>query len=98
MKPWIKWTAIVIGAVIVLLAATIAAGLQMFDRKKSRKVDVAVAAVPYTTDAKALERGKYLFESRGCVDCHGANGAGRDFVNRPEIHLRGANITPAGVV
>ena len=97
MKPWIKWTAIVIGVVIVLLAAAIAAGLQMYDRKKSRTVDVAVTAVPYTTDAKALERGKYLFESRGCVDCHGANGAGRDFVNRPEIHLRGANITPAGV-
>ena len=97
MKPWIKWTAIVIGVVIVLLAAAIAAGLQMYDRKKSRKVDVAVTAVPYTTDAKALERGKYLFESRGCVDCHGANGAGRDFANQPDIHLRGANITSAGV-
>jgi mono/diheme cytochrome c family protein len=97
MKPWIKWTAIVIGAVIVLLAVTVAAGLQMYDRKKSRKVDVAVKAVPYTTDAKALERGKYLFESRGCVDCHGANGTGRDFVNKPDIQLRGPNITPAGV-
>ena len=97
MKPWIKWTVIVIGSAIVLLALAIAVGLQLFERKKSRTIELAVTAVPYTTDAKALERGKYLFESRGCVDCHGANGAGRDFVNTPDIHLRGANITPGGV-
>ena len=97
MKPWIKWTLVAVGAVVVLLAATIVLGLQLGERKKTRTIDVAVKAVPYTTDAQALARGKYLFESRGCVDCHGANGAGRDFVNTPDVQLRGANITSAGV-
>ena len=47
---------------------------------------------------QALERGKYLFESRGCVDCHGANGGGREFVNDGKgLRIAGANITPGGV-
>ncbi|MEO7392405.1 MAG: c-type cytochrome [Ramlibacter sp.] len=96
MKPWIKWTLVAAGAVVVLLAAVIALGLQMGERKKARKVDVVVKAVPYTSEAQALARGKYLFESRGCLECHGANGAGRDFVNTPDVQLRGANITSAG--
>ena len=98
MKPWIKWTLVVLGAVVVLVAALIVLGLQMGESRKARKIDIAVKAVPYTNDAQALARGKYLFESRGCAHCHGSNGAGRDFVNNPDLHLRGANITPAGAV
>ncbi|WP_048441229.1 cytochrome c [Caenimonas sp. SL110] len=98
MKPWLKWTAAGVGALVLLLVLAIAAGLQLFERKKSRTVAVNVKAVPYATDAQSLARGKYLFESRGCVDCHGANGAGRDFVKTDSVQLRGSNITSAGVV
>ena len=50
----------------------------------------------YATDAQALERGKYLFESRGCAECHGANGGGREFVNDGKgVRLAGPNISPA---
>ncbi|MEO5669376.1 MAG: cytochrome c, partial [Ramlibacter sp.] len=96
MKPWIKWTLVVVVTVVILLAAAIVLGLQMGETKKTRKLDIAVKPVPYTTEPQALARGKYLFESRGCVDCHGANGVGRDFVNTPDVQLRGANITAAG--
>ena len=37
--------------------------------------------VAYTTEAQTIERGRYLFTSRGCTDCHGAQGTGREFVN-----------------
>jgi mono/diheme cytochrome c family protein len=57
-------------------------------------VAVTVQPVPVRTDAQALERGKYLFASRGCVDCHGANGAGRVFVEDGDsLRIRGPNIT-----
>ncbi len=38
--------------------------------------------------------------SRGCGDCHAANGAGRAFINEPGggFYVRSPNITPAGVV
>src|SRR5438128_856586 len=97
MKTLLKWSAIVIGGLVLLVAVAVFVGLQLSERKKVRTVDVAVQPVAYASDAQALARGKYLFESRGCVDCHGANGAGRDFVKKADIHLAGANITPGGV-
>jgi mono/diheme cytochrome c family protein len=98
MKPWIKWTVATAGVVLVLAAGAAAVGYQMADRKMTRKVEVAVAAVPYTSDAHALERGKYLFESRGCTDCHGANGGGRVFVEDGNgLRIAGPNITAGGV-
>lgn len=98
MKRWIKWTAGGLGALLLVVAGAAVVGKQMGERKRMRVVDVKVAAVPYTTDTQALARGKYLYESRGCVDCHGANGAGRAFVNDGSTHIAGPNITPAGVV
>ncbi|MFO1280698.1 MAG: c-type cytochrome [Burkholderiaceae bacterium] len=99
MKPWIKWSA---GTVVVLALAAVGAavvGQQLAERKRQRVISVPVAAVPYTDDAQARARGKYLFESRGCVDCHGLDGAGRTFVNDGKgTHIAGPNITPAGVV
>lgn len=77
MKRWIKWTAIGLGIALLLLAGAVALGMQLAERKRSRQVAVQVQAVAYATDAQALERGRYLFLSRGCVDCHGAGPAGR---------------------
>jgi mono/diheme cytochrome c family protein len=99
MKRWIKWTAGTIGVLVLLVGGAAVVGSQLADRKLNRKVQVQVQAVPYTTEATALARGRYLFESRGCVDCHGANGAGRTFVNDGKgTHIAGPNITPSGVV
>ena len=99
MKLWIKWTS---GAIAVLgLAAMGAAivGQQMAERKRMRQISVPVTAVAYASGAQALARGRYLFESRGCTECHGADGAGRSFVNDGKgTHIAGPNITPAGVV
>jgi mono/diheme cytochrome c family protein len=97
MKRWIKWTAAALGAVVVVVAGAAAVGYQLAERKMARKVDVPVKPVAYTTEAQALARGKYLFESRGCVDCHGANGGGRVFVDNGSLRIAGANISPGGV-
>ena len=98
MQRWIKWTAGVVGGVAVLAGAAAVLGLQLADRKMARKVEVTVKPVAYASDPQALERGKYLFQSRGCVDCHGANGGGREFVNDGKgVRMAGANITPGGV-
>jgi mono/diheme cytochrome c family protein len=98
MKRWIKWTATAVAAVAALLAGAAVLGYQMAERKMARKLDVPVKPVAYSGDAQALARGKYLFESRGCADCHGANGGGREFVNDGKgTRLAGPNISPAGV-
>jgi mono/diheme cytochrome c family protein len=98
MKRWIKWAVGIVAAAVVLVAATAAIGYQLGLRKMARTVSVAVKAVPYATDAQSLQRGKYLFDSRGCAECHGANGAGREFVNDGKgVRLAGPNITAGGV-
>src|SRR5678815_1383495 len=94
MGKWIKWGALALGVLLVLAAAGVATGLQLAERKMARKVDVTVQPVALGSDTAALQRGKYLFSSRGCADCHGANGTGKVFVdNGKDLRIKGPNIT-----
>lgn len=99
MKRWIKWSAggaLLLGVVVV---ATAASGLYLAEQKRNRYIDIKPRPVAYTTDAQTIERGRYLYASRGCTDCHGAQGTGREFVNDGKgTRIVGPNITPAGVV
>ena len=100
MKKFLKWIGVVVALLVVAGIGLVVAANLLFERKRERVIKVDVKAVPVVADAAALERGKYLFMSRGCGDCHGANGAGRAFINEPEggFYVRSPNITPAGVV
>lgn len=94
MKTWLKWIGFALLALVVLAAGALFAGVQLAESKMKRTVAVKVPPVAMRTDAQALERGKYLFASRGCVDCHGANGAGRVFVDDGSLRIKGPNISP----
>jgi mono/diheme cytochrome c family protein len=100
MKRWIKWTAGALGALMLLAAAAAVLGTQLAERKSRRQVSVKLQPVTWATtaaaaDAATLARGKYLFNSRGCTDCHGVDGAGREFVNDGKgLRLAGPNISP----
>jgi mono/diheme cytochrome c family protein len=85
----------VIGGLILLAAAVILLGTQLAERKRLRQVSVPVSVLTLPSDADALARGRYLFLSRGCADCHGANGAGHEFVNDGKgMRIAGPNISP----
>ncbi len=100
MKKTLKWTGIVIGALVVIGVALALTANLLFERKRDRIVAVEVKPVSISTDTAALERGRYLFMSRGCGDCHGPSGAGRVFIDDPGggFRVRSPNITSAGVV
>ena len=92
------WAGAILAAVV---AATTAVGALWAERKMQRQLVLEVPAVPARADAASIERGRYLFASRGCVDCHGANGAGRTFIDDANgLRVRGPNLTPGahGVV
>lgn len=97
MKPWQKWTLAVIGGLVVLVLAAVAVGWQMADARMTRRIEVAPHPVLHAEDTQSLERGRYLFESRGCADCHGANGAGHLFIDEGSLKVAGPNITSDGV-
>ncbi|MCC2633777.1 MAG: cytochrome [Ramlibacter sp.] len=94
MGKWLKRGALAAALLVVLAAGAVFAGLQLADRRMERQVAVQVKPVALPGDAASLLRGKYLFASRGCVDCHGAEGAGRVFAdNGGDLRIKGPNIT-----
>src|SRR5258706_14355214 len=100
MKKVIRRAAIVLVSLLVAIAALAGGALWMGQRKLERQVDVRVVPVAYVRDRAALQQGKYLFETRGCAECHGSDGRGLAFIDKPEMRVKSPNITsgPGGVV
>lgn len=94
MRTWLRRTLWGAGTLFALGATTVAIGLVMAERKMQRNVVVEVPALPLPTGAVAIERGRYLYASRGCTDCHGANGGGRTFIDEDGLRVAGAHISP----
>jgi mono/diheme cytochrome c family protein len=100
MKKWIKRALLAVVGVVILGATGLALGAWLGDRKAGRHVDVAVMPVAVPSDASSLERGRYLFASRGCTDCHGGNGGGKVFLDKDGLYVKAPNIStgPGNVV
>ena len=95
MKPWIRRSAVGAVCLVVLVAVAVVVATQLAEQKMHRHVDVAVAPLALPTDAQAIERGRYLYASRGCGECHGANGGGRVFFDDGKGRkLVGPHISP----
>ena len=97
MSKSMKYTAFALLALAVLALATVLGGSLLGERKMARTIHVTVAPVPVPTGLAAIEHGRYLFSTRGCADCHGANGSGREVFNSPGMLVRSPNITQGEV-
>jgi len=100
MKKLLKWVGGGVTLLVVVGIGLVLAANLFFQRKRERVIHLDVKALAVVADAAALDRGKYLFMSRGCGGCHAADGAGRAFINEPDgsFYVRSPNITPAGVM
>lgn len=95
MKRWLRRTLWAGAALAAVATALIAGGKMVAERKMNRPLALEVTSPAIVQDAASIERGRYLFASRGCVDCHGANGAGRTFIDDANgLLVRGPNLTP----
>jgi len=95
MNTWLRRGLWGLGTLAVLLGGAVATGLTLGERKAARRIEIAPYALAIPGDAAAIERGRYLYASRGCADCHGADGAGRTFVqDGSSLVLAGPNISP----
>lgn len=93
MKTWLKRT-LIAGAALVGVAAVAVFGMAAVgERKLERKIDLQVAAVPLAGDPASVERGHYLYRSRGCGDCHGLDGAGKVVIEDGAMLVRAPNLT-----
>jgi mono/diheme cytochrome c family protein len=96
MNKWLKRGGLTLLGLVATAAAALVVGAQLGERKMQRRVEVRLDAVPYRSDAATIERGKYLYVSRNCAECHGADGAGKDVVNDGKgLLVHAPNITSA---
>ncbi|MFO1270337.1 MAG: cytochrome c [Rubrivivax sp.] len=95
MNPWIRRGLFAAAALAALAAGTVGAGTLLAEQRMNRKVEIAPTALVLKADAATLERGRYLYTSRGCADCHGEDGAGRTFIDDGKgLKVAGPNISP----
>ncbi|MFL6674625.1 MAG: c-type cytochrome [Massilia sp.] len=93
MGIWVKRTSIALATVAVAGIVTTVVGKAMGERKMERNIAVTVWPVEVTADAAHIERGRYLYSTRGCVDCHGSNGGGKTVVKDGGMYVVAPNIT-----
>lgn len=94
MNKWMKRTSAALATLAVLGVMAALTGKYMGERKLQRVIKVAVQPVPVNTSPAALAQGRYLFSTRGCADCHGPTGAGKEVINSGAMLVVSPNISP----
>ncbi len=95
MHTWARRAGV--AALIVVMVGTVAVitAKKMGESKMQRQVSVTVqpirVALPEETEK--IERGRYLFNTRGCAECHGPTGGGKEVVNDGGMLVVAPNIT-----
>ncbi|HEY5799781.1 MAG TPA: c-type cytochrome [Burkholderiaceae bacterium] len=94
MKRAVKIGGSLLLALVAVAALAAAAAELLSQRKLNRTITVQVADLPVAVDTTTVARGKYLFEAVGCIECHGANGGGKVFIDDPAgMYVRAPNLT-----
>ena len=93
MNKWVRRSAVSLAVLVAGASVAFVTLAEVGDRKLERHVEVAVAPVTIKSDAASIERGRYLFLSRGCADCHGKDGGGRVVIEDGSLYIRSPNIT-----
>ncbi|MCB0126038.1 MAG: c-type cytochrome [Caldilineaceae bacterium] len=99
-KKILKWTGITLGALVGLIIAAVVAIYVISTVRLNKTYDVPGTALTIPTDAAAIAEGQRQFSTRGCVDCHGPDGAGKMVVDDALIGtVMASNLTagPGGI-
>jgi mono/diheme cytochrome c family protein len=99
MKPWLqrslRGTALVLALGAAAVCVTVWVAAQIGERRLQRPVVVGdVQHATFDHDTANVERGRYLYVSRGCTECHGVDGAGKTVIEDGGFVVRAPNISP----
>lgn len=75
MKTFLKWTGIVIGALVGLIVIGLVVIYFKSQARLTRTYDLPQETVAIPTDSASIERGKHIFQFRGCEACHSGGGS-----------------------
>lgn len=76
---------------LIVIAGLVVYFISQSGINKTYAVEPAAVAIP--NDAAAVAEGERIATFRGCRDCHGANMAGKTFIDGPLGTITGANLT-----
>jgi mono/diheme cytochrome c family protein len=93
MNKWVKRTSIGLVALALLGVAATVVGKALGERKMARNVVLQVRTLDVVPEPARIERGRYLYNTRGCAECHGANGAGKAIIQDGSMRVVAPNIT-----
>lgn len=93
MNTWLKRTGVALAVLLVAAVAALLLGKHLGERKMARTIRLAVAPVELSGDSARIEQGRYLFRTRGCADCHGANGGGMEVIKDGAMLVVSPNLT-----
>jgi mono/diheme cytochrome c family protein len=93
LRGW-KLALAMLAAVAGLGAAAASVAAWLGDRRLERTLDVRVVPLPFTQEPASIRLGAQLYQQRGCVQCHGEDGAGRVTIDNDNgLYVRAPNIT-----
>jgi len=87
MKKVLKWVGIIFGLLAGLVVLAFGIVYAITEARLNKTYTIQVESVSIPTDTAAIERGQRVAAVRLCTDCHGANLAGRVFLDNPMIGL-----------
>ena len=85
MKKVLKWIGIILGLLVGLVVLAFGVVYAITEARLNKTYTIQVEPVSIPTNAAAIERGQHVAVIRLCIDCHGANLAGRVFLDNPVI-------------
>lgn len=97
MKKILKWGAIVLGTLLIIIICSIFLMNASFNQRLNRTYNISPQSLNIPTDSLNIAEGKKWVNNL-CTHCHGEKLQGTEFFNDPSLALLIApNLTPAGV-
>lgn len=94
MKKFIKWAAIVLGTVILLLLITYGYIYSRTSSRFNKQYEITAQDIPVPTDPASLALGKHISAIKGCDGCHGPDLGGKVVIDDPGLgYLAAPNLT-----
>ncbi len=93
MNKWVKGTSMALVAVAAIAATTVFVAKEMGEHKMQRMISVPSEHLVVPSAGASLQQGRYLFATRGCADCHGADGGGKEIIRNGGMLVVSPNIT-----
>lgn len=93
-KKLLKWLGILLGSLVGVLLVALVVVYFWSNLRLNKAYTIPSSALSIPTTATAIAEGKRQFTTRGCVDCHGENGAGKSVIDDALVgRITASNLT-----